>query len=361
MKPSSNYKLFYIHTPKTAGSSVNEYFTNIFPNSICHIEGKLKLENGLDLDEYDFASGHIGYTHAHKILDDKWLKLVTFREPYSFVISHLCWIRLLADPGQEERFNNHPEIFQRIAKKMASLDLSKADSIKLFIEWLDSVGCDYLHNTQTFYLDYAKTIEGAKAALEKIEFVGTLEKIDKFLELINYELSLDVKFERAPRKNVNKQKYGLDINNPEHKKALLPLIDKDIEIYKIVSDIQDRSLSRYELPSKETGEIRGWIDHVSEDSIRGWGMYVDSSAHLSLGLYLNEKLIAETSARQYRAGVRKKKIHSTGFCGFSFSLSEVKISDGVRISVRDLHTGNLLPVTSDVNATLSLLGAIITN
>lgn len=356
MKPRSNYKLFYIHTPKTAGSSVNEYFTNIFPNSICHIEGKLKSEKGLDLDKYDFASGHIGYTHAHKILDDKWLKLVTFREPYSFVISHLCWIRLLADPGQEERFNNHPEIFQRIATKMASLDLSKAGNITLFIEWLDSISCDYLHNTQTFYLDYAKTIEGAKAALKNIEFVGTLEKIDKFLELINYELSLDVKFERAPRKNVNKQKYGLDINNPEHRQALLPLIDKDIEIYEIVSDIQDNNLNSYELPSKEAGEIRGWIDHVSEGSVRGWGMYINSSAHLSLGLYLNDKLIQETVANIARVGLKKRKIHRTGFCAFNFNINDIYLCKEDKLIVRDLHTGLNISPTKDVVSAMSIIG-----
>ncbi|RVU83391.1 hypothetical protein EOL70_16835 [Leucothrix sargassi] len=355
MKYNEKYKLFYIHTPKTAGSSVNEYFNKIFKNkSIFHIEGQLGRAKSFDINNFDFASGHISYDRAKRILDNRWLKIITLREPYSFVISHLCWIRLLADSDQKERFNRHPEIIQKVAKKMLDVDFSDSNQITSFIAWLESIDYLYLHNTQTFYLDIKKRVDYAKKALKDIEFVGTLEELDDFLNMVNNQLNLNSTYSRAPRENVNTRKYGLDINDEKIRKALFPLIDKDILLYKEASKIFSNDLLSYH-SSFSPESIKGYIDFADEKSIQGWAMSDDSTKHLRLELYVNDSLKLETLANKFRFNLKAKKIHKTGLAEFCFDLSDLVIMPKDEIVIKESYSGKRLTAATKAKSSFSAL------
>ena len=223
-------KIFYFHTPKTAGTTINSFFVDIFKNSIVHAESKSESLNDKFLNSYNFVSGHLSYTHMISMLDANWTKLITFREPYSHVVSHLCWIRKLADVGQEKRFNEHPAIFQKISLKMKSLDFSKPEEIIKLEKWLESINFYYLFDNQTIYLDFDKDISKAIQNLYTIEFVGIMEDIDLFFKIIDREFSFNKK-RKIEKENINPDKYGFDLTNCKTREALLPFIKKDIIIY----------------------------------------------------------------------------------------------------------------------------------
>lgn len=246
MKKNQKIKLFYIHTPKTGGSSVNEYFSRVFPKThLTHAEAHIKNDIAFDMNAYEFISGHLSYPAVRSLLDDSWIKMVTFREPYSFVISHLCWIRRLADNDEVESYNKHPKNIQKIASKMKTLDFSIASDISRFVDWLNDIEFTYLHNTQTVFISPKKIIERALQNLENIEFVGTLERLDEFLSYMSYELSFKVNLQCAPVANVNTRNYGFNIKDPRIKKALYPLVDKDIILYEAASKRLDKDISSY--------------------------------------------------------------------------------------------------------------------
>jgi hypothetical protein len=352
MRRKDKFRLFYVHTPKTAGSSLNEYFKKIFPNHATHIEGQLARKETFKLDNYDFASGHIGLNRAERILNDNWIKLITLREPYSFVISHLCWIRLLADSDQVDRFKRHPPIIQKVSKKMSEYDFSDAEQISEFIIWLDGIDYNYLHNTQTFYLDFDKRIDAALEALDRVEFVGTMERVDEFLGMINNCLNLGYEYSKTPRENVNSRKYGLDINNDKIRAALYPLINKDILVYEAASSRLKNDLNMHQSLQKDY-EIKGVVDRVNEDRISGWVMSPQLKKVLTVGLYRNSELLHEVKANIFRLGLKKRGVHYTGCAGFVIELGGITIKSGDVFSIRDVRSGKVIPLGKGLQSSAS--------
>jgi hypothetical protein len=179
------------------------------------------------------------------MLDDSWLKVITFREPYSHVISHLSWVRRMADKGQERSLRSHPEIFQKIALKMKTLDFSRPDDITNLFEWLKSVKFNYFFNTQIIYLDTKKDLASALYNLYEIEFVGLTETSDTFFQVMNTEFSAGKSRIIAPRENINCNKYGFDMNDSKTRLALLPFIEKDIVVYNEARHVFNQRLRDY--------------------------------------------------------------------------------------------------------------------
>lgn len=222
-------KFFYFHVPKTAGSTINKYFSTLYQKSITHIEGIDNLTESL-LRKHDFVSGHVSYSKIDELISlNEWNTIITLREPFSHITSHLAWIRRLAEPENKKQYLEHPAIFQTIASEMLNYDFSQADKIHDFIDWLESINFYYLHNTQTLYLDINKNISSAIENLYKINYISLTEKVDSFLtEISRNDLSVNTSLTHIPQENINTNKYGININDLKTRTALLRLIDKDI-------------------------------------------------------------------------------------------------------------------------------------
>lgn len=222
-------KIFYFHVPKTAGSTINKYFSTLYKNSITHIEG---IENLTEksLEKYEFISGHVSYSDMNKKMSlGNYHTIITFREPFSHITSHLAWIRRLAEPENKKQYLEHPCIFQNIASKMLDHDFSCADEIHNFIDWLESIEFYYLHNTQTLYLDINKKIGTAIENLYKINHISLSNNIDNLLTNISENhLKINANLPLVSHENINQNKYGININDLKTRTALLRLIDKDI-------------------------------------------------------------------------------------------------------------------------------------
>lgn len=319
-------KLFYFHVPKTAGSSINDFFSNYINKYHFHIEGVQDLDEGF-FDQYDFLSGHMSYTQMDKLLKlNDWITFATFREPISYAISHLKWVRKLADPGEEERFNAHPPIFQEIALKMTKFDFSSPEDIQKFIKWLESIDFYYLHNTQLRYMNLTSyrnalkdtSIEIALTNMRKINFIGIQEEMSDYMDNISYEFNWEVK--KKPFVNTNDNNYGFDILCDETKKALFPLYEKDIIIYEEARRLYCKQKVLYE--NENTVQVRGFVDSRKKYSISGWARFEKSLKKVELDLKLDGKIVSTTTANIFRQGLKTKGIHPSGLCGFGFVIDQ---------------------------------------
>ncbi|MDQ1243995.1 MAG: sulfotransferase family 2 protein, partial [Campylobacterota bacterium] len=76
-------KLLYFHIPKTAGSSINNFFSKNIRNYHFHIESVKNLSPDF-CRKFQFLSGHVPYNRMSKMLNlNEWITFVTFRDPLS--------------------------------------------------------------------------------------------------------------------------------------------------------------------------------------------------------------------------------------------------------------------------------------
>ena len=332
-------KILYFHVPKSAGTSLNVFLEHNIRKFKTHIEGGFIRSSNL-FQGQNGLSGHVSFSRIAKSFDLSCVStLITFREPYSYVISHLAWIRKLADEGQEERFNAHPEIFQKIALKMKEFDFSQPDEITAFILWLEEIKFFYLHNTQTIYLDLNKNIEKALENLKKIDFVGVTDRLEEFIDILAYEFDFEKLDKAKTNANKNSNKYGLDITNEDTRKALLPLIDKDIVVYEEAKKTFNKLQSLYE---NETDlRLKGFVEETDK-ICKGWAIYENSHKHVELGLYVDDELVETTIAKIYRKNLKCKAIDNTGNCEFRFKIP-VDFNKN-KIVIKGLLTKQELPI-----------------
>jgi len=335
-------KLLYFHIPKTAGSSINQFFATHIPKHHFHIESQKNLDKAF-CESYDFISGHVTYTKMDRIINlEEWITFATFRDPLSYTISHLKWVRKLADSGEKKRLKGHSQIIQDIALKMKKFDFSIPKEITKFIQWLESINVFYFHNTQLHYIhptqnqDFIsdRQLEIALQKMKKINFIGIQEDLDEFMEIISYEFGW--KLDSIPKVNINENNYGFDINDPETQEALLPLYEKDLIIYEEAKKLYNKQKILYE--TKEIENIVGSVDKITPKEVKGWARSKTSLKKLELELQINEKVIQKTKANLFRQGLKNKGIHPTGMCAFSFDLdNKININDVV-VKVVDSDT-----------------------
>jgi len=339
---NNKFKLLYFHIPKTAGSSINEFFKANLDSCDFHIEGVKDFDKEF-CNKYDFISGHVSYTRMAEILNlDEWITFATFREPLSYTISHIKWVRKLADKGEEKRFQEHPKIFQKIALKMTEYDFSVPSEITEFIKWLESINFYYFHNTQLHYMhptnnQHKLSDHQVKIALENmknINFIGIQENMDEFMETISCEFGWEL--DKRPRVNVNENNYGFDINDSKTQEALLPLYEKDLILYKEAKKLYNKQKTLYR--NKPTEDIIGYVDSISKNKIRGWCRSKNSLQKLELELRLENQIIATTTANKYRLGLKEKGIHFTGRCAFEFDFDLESSIDTDKLQVYIANT-----------------------
>lgn len=242
--------LLYVHIAKTAGSTVNKVLVDLFgkKGSIVHAESvpnwKVKVEN----DEVCYLSGHIPFSvfnESEKVRGFK--KAITFREPYSHVVSHLCWIRALSLKGNEERYRAHPEYIQKLSDKLSLVDFSSPKSIEKLIEGLDAVEFRLLDNAQSRYIRKGnnasavseKDLEGCLENLRFFDFVGVDKDISSFLKSIYDYYDFEKQVDLIIKENVSKSSFGFDLSSDLIKESLLPLVRYDLFLYDNLVKVDD--------------------------------------------------------------------------------------------------------------------------
>lgn len=267
-------KYLFVHIAKAAGSSVNKFFMDALGRERCavHLESnpQWQTEEGRAeiLAKHDYLSGHLVYWDFKSKVDLSQFNVFTFlRDPREHVISHLAWIRHIADPGQEKRFDAHPKYIQHLAKKLSQVDFLDGQSVSSFVDNLTPVEFALLDNPQTRYLRSGRNrgavnaddVSDAAQALQEIDAFGLVDRMDSDLLLIAGLGGIGA--DRAGLKeNVLTEKYGMSIKNPDFLDAIRSLICFDIDTYKNATLLKiDEESFIFRLDRLQPELIAGWI------------------------------------------------------------------------------------------------------
>ncbi len=119
-------RMFHLHIPKTAGSSVNAFMEDCLGERACasHIEGQPEWMFGTVPDtifkDKVFLSGHVELRYLRQKLNLRNTLVTTvLRDPIDQIISHIAWYRRLADPDNKKRFYEHATSMQNLATCLA--------------------------------------------------------------------------------------------------------------------------------------------------------------------------------------------------------------------------------------------------
>ena len=233
--------LLFMHIAKAAGSTANRYFSEHFQKgrALVHIESEPIWQNhSAQLNDYDFLSGHVGLHALKRWLDLDQFRLVTVvREPFAQLISHIAWVRRLADPGEEQRLLRHPEYVQSFSQKLAECDLEDPGAITAIIDSLSRQERQLVDNCQVRYFTRVRedwvgkqNLESAIVASSRFDRIGLAENLTGFLAGVANDMGWPPP-ELPGRENVTRNFYGLERAGAQVRRALKPLVRYDIQLY----------------------------------------------------------------------------------------------------------------------------------
>lgn len=239
-------RMFLVHIPKTAGSSVNAFMEDCLGQRACasHIEGhpEWQFGTGPDIEDKVFLSGHVRlYDLRQKLILRNTLVATMLRDPIDQIISHIAWVRRLADPDEEERFYQHDTEIQHLATCLAELDLGSPVHLKKWASDLTDVGQSLFDNCQVRYLNdreptdrvTQRDLQVAIENLQVFDLVGRSDRVPSFLTMVAEKMGVE-RFSASDvnvRENISETKYGLDCRDPGIREALESLIEFDQVLY----------------------------------------------------------------------------------------------------------------------------------
>lgn len=238
-----------MHIAKTAGSSVNKYLASHYAEDrhALHVESKQEWRTDRDwARNLGFVSGHYSLPHFKRNLQlSRYYKITVLREPYAHLISHLAWIRKLADEDEARRLAEHPEFVQHFAGKLAKTDLSDPVAIGKLISSLEDKEKRLVDNCQVRYFTQIAVgtdvcemdAQNAIKASAEFDLIGTTDRIDEFLRHVATHMDWKAPVTEV-RENVSRNFYGLDAGDKSICAALEPLVHFDLKLYRIVKESQ---------------------------------------------------------------------------------------------------------------------------
>jgi hypothetical protein len=182
--------LFFLHIPKTAGTSVRHYLDAQYrAEDRCPVhDWRQIIETGAQVSGYRLIQGHFGYK-LRFILPEDFRVLTLLREPMRRTISELLFIQRTpgSDPVLHELSKGLtlPQMLRR-PEVMRNQHNAQAANLCLSLS-LEEMSARYARSLETgqpFHPSHSEkpaTLELAKSRLEAIDFVGVVENLDNLL------------------------------------------------------------------------------------------------------------------------------------------------------------------------------------
>lgn len=246
--------LYYLHIPKTAGSSLISIIDRYFPRKNVlglHAWKNLLPKMPLDFKKYQFVRGHFGYGF-YRVLPKKPICITILRDPKEIILSSYKMIQ--RQPFEAKRYSipkdksiseliTDPKILplKNVQTRYIAIDLDVMSLTK-------DMSMDELYDYQPDEHDYFKEpkisddelLEVAQKHISEFAFVGFVEKMEESLFLLHFTFGWKP-IRNKVRKNVAPNQNG-EILSEQAKKNLEQWSKLDQELYNYAQELFD---SRY--------------------------------------------------------------------------------------------------------------------
>lgn len=314
---NNNFPLFFIHIPKTAGSSFRLAAEQYFGSDATYYDyGKGNKETHGDILKYEYE------------LKDRYLAAKTIKQNAKFLSGHVIYpkyapffqpksiVTFVRNPAQQVR--SHYEHFSRLHGYEGSF----ADFIK----------------ENRFANMQSKALNGVWP--DALGFIGITERYDESIALFNKYYETDI---RVLDINKNSAKSsGAYVLSEDELSLIRKMNHQDFALY-------DYALKRFELHQslleQDLPLIRFGQLHVAPKDkgmqFNIWGCCYEQEDALAADILLDDIVVDEVKLADYRPLAAERHIHRDGFVGKAYRYPDY-FKKGQTVKVREKQTQTII-------------------
>lgn len=246
IKPAlrTSKSVFFMHIPKTAGTSFNNQVQEWFGHQKWHIHVEAITDacRRALLQPDHYVAGHLPLYQINQLIDTiEEVNLHTFvRDPVSQLHSHLAWLKGIGSRPEDAFFGQHQAVVRELALEMQTRILGTPRAVREFVNQLDGFEMDFFDNIQTrYFLDYRpdkvteRDLQQALGNRALFATIGLTEQYQEGLDQFGRYYGREPEAARS-RHNPTRVAPLFDVRDPEIASALGPLIEFDQLLYEAI-------------------------------------------------------------------------------------------------------------------------------
>lgn len=240
-----NNKIFFMHIPKTAGTSFNSFARSLYkPDEILtHIEAYDHATFHDIASNYQFISGHLRMDSVHTYFSGSNFQLYTLvREPYAQLHSHLNWLRGIGANPESDFYKAHHGLFKDLADQFGDKASLTNETLQTIVDNISGVLAKLLDNNQSRHFLSSDPESIHKSHWEEIQdnlklftLAGTTKEYTQFREDFCCMNSF-AKPEQTTPLNTSKYSPLYNYNDPKIQEIVHPLVFMDLQLYTQVQE-----------------------------------------------------------------------------------------------------------------------------
>ncbi|MEE4167086.1 MAG: hypothetical protein V2I35_13875 [Desulfocapsaceae bacterium] len=233
-------RIFFMHIPKTAGTSFNGFIRQRYPadTTAIHIESIPSSGYPDLIKQKRYLAGHFRIETIKQHFDLNLFSLFTIlRRPQAHLHSNLNWLRGIAAHPENKHFLDHPDHIQALGLKLNHSKNSIGDILGSLVSNLKGLEIEMFDNRQTrHFLDYKPervTEKDLQQALENLKLfsgIGLTEAYEPFVKQFCNTYNLRFIKQVVPL-NTSKYRPLYNVNDSGMHDILRPLIEYDLRLY----------------------------------------------------------------------------------------------------------------------------------